>query len=791
MSDSESILIPERLALLLQQIEILSPSRFRIGGGEELDVAAFAAPTQATATAPSTAVQAEALRNALSLAVYAVAYARDYDGGPVDLARLHRPLTTDNNFVASLSTANPTAARWEPGWSVFKAEPGGALNLHKGEIATLAQPGAYGFPAGAGRAPTVGDAVDLFVQRESLILQPGMYFAFGDTIASDYDNARLGRLYFNADGEQAAWLLRTVGGVLNRFSVPYRMKCSTDPTHLDRTDGVVFYIARRFIPIALRLLVPLVPELRQRLRPAVPLFSKPLLPGLGAADDPGTMESFGQVRARLVADGIVDAWQQNRSSVQERYEAIVARFIRGGLSPVRPYMAQGLNDIYELPEPGEPIETKEAGTPAASRAALQRYLAVADSIGCRIVRDAIWMGDRCNWLVWTKEPINGAYRSVLKAAPADLYLGVGGIALFLACLTRHTRDPYQGEALAGAVRQMQHKLGLARPEQFGFYTGSSGIAWTLMTIGEIVGNERWIEEGVEALDRIGATAETAGQFDLLSGQAGLMLALVMTARQRHAPKLLGHARRIADELVAAGTTGPEGLSWLANVGETRGLLGLSHGVAGMAVALLELAEAGSEPRYRQAAEEALRYERSLYDAAHRNWPDFRTFPGVAAQQPGFPVAWCHGSTGIGISRLRLRELVDDDARLLPELEAALGNATAALNAPLSPLASDLTLCHGLTGNNEFLLMLGEQLGRADAVAAAYQVADTVIAAFHAGRMPWVCGVPDCGESPSLLVGSAGIGLHFLRLYDRSRVPTMLLPSLEAQPRQVMQGQAAD
>jgi hypothetical protein len=42
-----------------------------------------------------------------------------------------------------------------------------------------------------------------------------------------------------------------------------------------------------------------------------------------------------------------------------------------------------------------------------------------------------------------------------------------------------------------------------------------------------------------------------------------------------------------------------------------------------------------------------------------------------------------------------------------------------------------------------------------------------------------------------MVGSAGIGLHFLRLYDRTRVPTILLPSLETTPRQALQGQAAD
>jgi lantibiotic modifying enzyme len=569
------------------------------------------------------------------------------------------------------------------------------------------------------------------------------------------------------------------------------MKCSTDPTKLDRTDGVVLYVARRFMPVVLRLIALLAPELQQRLRPAVPLFSKPLLPGLGAADDPGTSESFGQVRSRLVADGIVDAWQQGRSSPQERYEAVLARFLRSGLSPIRPHLAPGLTDLYVLPQPVVAMPKKVLETPVASRAVLQRYLAVADSIGCRIVRDAVWAGDRCSWLVWTKEPINGAFVSVHKAAPADLYLGVSGIALFLACLTRHTDDRAQANALNGAVQQMRHKLGQARPGPFGFYTGSSGNAWALMTIGEIVGEESWTTEGLAALESIAETAETAGQFDLLSGQAGLILVLVMAARRHGASHLLDYARRLADQMIGAAVTSPEGLSWNAHAGETRGLVGLSHGTAGAGLALFELDRECPEPRHRRAAEEALRYERSLFDATHRNWPDFRTMPGMAMQQPGFPVAWCHGSTGVGVARLRLRELINDDARILPELDVALGNATTALNAPLQPLTSDLTLCHGVTGNSELLLMLGDQLGRADAVAAAYQVADTIIGSWPAARMPWVCGIPDCGESPSLMVGSAGIGLHFLRLYDRTRVPTILMPSLETTPRQAVQGQAAD
>lgn len=340
--------VPARLAALLEQLEIVSTSRFRLGGGEPVEASSIALPPQPGAQ-PADSGQLESLRSAIAGLVYAAAYARDYAGQAISAELLRRPVVTDNGFVMALSAGNPTALRWEPGWSVFKTEPSGAVHVRKADAATLVQPGQYAFSAGFGRAATVGDSVDLLVPRESLTLQPGMYFAFGETVASDYDNARIGRLYFHAASDQAAWLLQNIATLLNRYAVPFRLKCPTDPAHFDRTDGMVLYVARRFVAAVLRLLAPLAPELRRRLQPSVPLCSKKLLPGLGAADDPGTGESFGQSRSRIVADGIVDAWQQGRSNVQERYEAIIARFTRAGVSPLRPWLVSGLTDPYFLP----------------------------------------------------------------------------------------------------------------------------------------------------------------------------------------------------------------------------------------------------------------------------------------------------------------------------------------------------------------------------------------------------------------------------------------------------------
>lgn len=338
----------ERLELLLRGVEIVSPTQFRVGGGPVLDVAALPALTPAAAGPPGTT---EALEGALATAVYLLAYTAVYRGGPAGPEALAPRVTPDAGFTARLREANPTATRWEPGWRVFAHDAGGAVRVSKGEVAIAVQPGQYAFVPGAGRLPGVGDVVELLVPGESMGHQPGMYFAFGDTPASDYDFAALARLYFNVPAQNAPWLLRTLGSLLNRHAVPYRMKCSMDPAQLGRTDGFVLYLSRRFLPAALRLLAPLAGEVGRRLRPGTPLFSREILPGMGGADEPGGGESFGQSRCRLVAGGLVDAWQAGESGPAARREAVDARFRRAGVSPGAPHLAPGMTDLYHLPTP--------------------------------------------------------------------------------------------------------------------------------------------------------------------------------------------------------------------------------------------------------------------------------------------------------------------------------------------------------------------------------------------------------------------------------------------------------
>jgi HopA1 effector protein family len=67
------------------------------------------------------------------------------------------------------------------------------------------------------------------------------------------------------------------------------------------------YIRKEAYPAVVNLLGRIYPLIAPFLKPGTPVFTKPLAPGIGLAEDPGQAESFGQHRCRLLADGMIGA----------------------------------------------------------------------------------------------------------------------------------------------------------------------------------------------------------------------------------------------------------------------------------------------------------------------------------------------------------------------------------------------------------------------------------------------------------------------------------------------------
>lgn len=405
------------------------------------------------------------------------------------------------------------------------------------------------------------------------------------------------------------------------------------------------------------------------------------------------------------------------------------------------------------------------------------FLDTADHIGARLCRDAIWAGNCCNWLGWALEPIGNSWTPVYRAQGGALYDGTAGIALFLGRLHAFTRDALQKTTAMGALNQAFARIAdLPRGIEPSFYSGATGIGYAAIDLGKSISDERMIARGMEVLLTASEIPSDPAWLDVLGGSAGTIQVLLEAADRMDNRDLIERAVAHGQVLLRTAKATDEGWSWDTLPGQTqKNLTGYGHGAGGIGCALLQLWSHTGDSHYRNAGLEAFRYERSLFSAEQHNWPDLRSMNSYAnsKNQPVFSVAWCHGAPGIGLSRLAAAGIMSDPS-ILNELDEALLTTVAACSNVSFPRSGNLCLCHGLGGNAELLLNASCLLPRRNLREIAENIGHQAIAQLRRDDLPWPCGVNGAGETPNLMLGLAGIGHFFLRLYDVERIPSVLL-----------------
>jgi hypothetical protein len=327
-------------------VTISSPFAFSFSGAPPINVSAAMLGGAGRTPAQPTDLSAEGLlTSTIQNTLYNLAYSCRIGEPSV---RPECAPKTEKDFVQRLSEANTGRERWDSGWTITHLGANGQIFVAKGDRECAALPGTFLSDAAPGKPLQIGGRVRLHAPRESLDLQPGYYYAFGETLDELAERLSQIRFYFHCRADSAASVLAAITSGLNRFQVPFRMKALLRPELYDRTDSLVLYVAARYFAITSRI-IELMRE-RGVLSSSVPLFTKRLWLGIGVAVEPGTGESFGLHRCRLVAEGIVDAWRDGEQDARARLRAVAARFAAAGLDLARPYLGPSGVDLFSRPE---------------------------------------------------------------------------------------------------------------------------------------------------------------------------------------------------------------------------------------------------------------------------------------------------------------------------------------------------------------------------------------------------------------------------------------------------------
>jgi hypothetical protein len=677
-------------------------------------------------------------------------------------------------FIEALSAANQGTGCWDEGWT--HATELDADVLRRQGLELRVRPSEWRI------SPESADEAELRLPKELASVWPGFYLAQGDATIREREWEHTARLYWNVTAPAAIALTRMITETFNDQGVPFRFKVLVDLQRFRRCDSAVLYLRARDLAPALPHLASMYDRLNGGLLPGVPALTFELAPGLALAESPPLGESFGLHRCGLLASAVLRASDGHARQLPTRLAVATEQFRASGVDLDRPYTVVGsqLCDGVALPA------THSRGRSAFRRHDVpvdrQSFVNAALAIGMTLVDRALWSGDRCTWIGPRRphDPLRRVARTEsCTSIGGDLQSGSGGIAMLLSELAVLTGDRALHRTAIGAAK---HALSwAATPSQVlgGLYSGAMSAILAAACAGMRLDTTEIVNKALDLMLRRATTHRD--DTDLLSGRAGEVVVLLALSELLAEPALVAHAVAAADGVLRASHRSGDGVSWLPGAGSAPNLLGMAHGTAGIATALVEVFAITRDDRYRIAALDAFLYERAWFDPQRGNWPVLPSARAASTLQRsrrlGANAYWCHGSAGAALARLRAHEILDTP-ELMSEASVALDTTRADVEALGDVRLADFCLCHGLAGSASALLEGSTRLR--PAAGAWGDMARRVARAgleFEASTPGWLYDAAQGG--PGLLVGSAGVAMLYLQLVD----PAMPSPLL-VRPREL-------
>lgn len=254
-------------------------------------------------------------------------------------------LGVDLAFYDRLHENNRGTGYWSYGWRVVKEEIDGALAVQRDGLTLYVERDALQIPV------SVGDLVGIKMPKN--LVQSGFYMAVADAGASQHHpkpDQTLVRVYFNLTPDGAVAVMDTLTTQLNAISLPFTFKALYNPSDYQRYDSAVLYFDKNEYERVYPILEMLYTEHQGHFQEQVPLFTKPIAPGLAIAEEPkhrfNENESFGTHRCQIVANGLLVAWQQGNNTPETKMTSILQQFSAFKVQLQRPYLNADSEDIY-------------------------------------------------------------------------------------------------------------------------------------------------------------------------------------------------------------------------------------------------------------------------------------------------------------------------------------------------------------------------------------------------------------------------------------------------------------
>tara|TARA_B100000497_G_C7687559_1_gene417040 strand:- start:754 stop:1995 length:1242 start_codon:yes stop_codon:yes gene_type:complete len=404
------------------------------------------------------------------------------------------------------------------------------------------------------------------------------------------------------------------------------------------------------------------------------------------------------------------------------------------------------------------------------------YITAAQKVGNDLLKKVIWDGPRCNW-VEASLNYNQAQTSIqVNNLGNDIYTGLSGILYFTTALYAYTRDEMYKEIVCGIIENLKRRYSNDKAS-WSFYTSHIGILYALYQASNLISDyetKEWVGLKLKELIHSPIINE---EIEVLYGVSSAVEPLKILLEDYFPEDLISTLIKIGNHIIDKSISEGNAVYWKPTICDW-GLSGLSHGAAGISNALLSIYQITEDEKYLNYATKGIEFENQLFSPLVQNWLDKRNIHNNPSEE-SYAMAWCNGAPGIGLSRLRAWQITQNEEWKEQGIKAM--NKTSdyiyqSLNSPLEEV--NFSLCHGVCGNAEILRQADEIMNTKSFERTIKDVADFGVYHFDAVGLDWPGGVltPNTMKplsTLSLMMGSTGIGLFYLKAANPSEVKIIL------------------
>ncbi len=407
-----------------------------------------------------------------------------------------------------------------------------------------------------------------------------------------------------------------------------------------------------------------------------------------------------------------------------------------------------------------------------------KYLDTAISIGEEILNKSFIFDNTINWVSKVRDPTDGRYH--ISLLNYDLYDGLSGMVILYLYLYKYSKKE-AFKLVALKIYDLLNDLIINRfrnkfyskldKGSLDFYPISpyafpSSFLFLSTHIKTVVG-EKYIQVNTleTSLKEIEKIISTNKNFDYLLGHAGLIDFLINFMSEFQEKSVNSLANKILNKsmryLILNAQNKNKNIWWnFIEDGNFKELGGFAHGSAGIAYSLFKTSIEMNKNYVYDYAIGALNHDRFFYNKNIQGWFDNRN-----ENDSSDSAAWCHGSSGIALSRLLISKYHKDDL-LEKELKIAKKNIIT------RGLQGNQCVCHGDLGNMEILMAVNNYLNDNKSNNNIYNYLNKLCDSFDKG-LKFNYGDGGRMELLGLFMGFSGIAYQMLRFYNWENTPSIL------------------